>query len=101
MLIPQFSLRWVLGITAAFGLLSLVLALARGGSNWAMGVTIAVASLALTMLIHGGMFFLVWLFSLVWPSSRRGLQPIVQSPFQPGFSDGAPRPSGPGQALAS
>jgi cytochrome bd-type quinol oxidase subunit 2 len=70
MLIPQFSLRWVLGVTAACGVLSLVAAMALRGSAWAMSLTIAAASVAATLLAHGAMFFVVWLFSLViaiWP----------------------------------
>ena len=81
MLIPQFSLRWVLGLTAVCGVISFVAAMGLRGSAWAAAITIAAASLALTLLVHGLMFFAVWVFSLlatrVW---RR--QDAPTSPFE-------------------
>lgn len=82
MLIPQFSLRWVLGLTAVCGVISFVAAMGLRGSAWAGAITIAAASLALTLLVHGFMFFAVWVFSLfaarVW--GRR--QSAPSSPFE-------------------
>jgi hypothetical protein len=82
MLIPQFSLRWVLGVTAACGVLSLVAAMALRGSAWAMALTIAAASLAATLLVHGAMFFMVWLFSLIFAREPRRMQGATASPFE-------------------
>jgi hypothetical protein len=81
MLIPQFSLRWVLGVTAACGVLSLVAAMALRGSAWAMALTIAAASLAATLLLHGAMFFVVWLFSLLVASRSQSMPNAPASPF--------------------
>jgi uncharacterized membrane protein len=67
MLIPQFSLRWVLGVTAVCALLSLVAAQAVQGKTWAIATTAGMVSLGLIMLVHGSVFFVVWLFSLFRP----------------------------------
>ncbi|HUY88772.1 MAG TPA: hypothetical protein VMV10_08570 [Pirellulales bacterium] len=81
MLIPQFSLRWVLGVTAACGVLSLVAAMALRGSAWAMAITLAAASLGATLLAHGFMFFVVWVFSVIAARRLGGVQNSPASPF--------------------
>jgi hypothetical protein len=65
MLIPQFSLRWMLAATSVLAVVFLVFAQAVRGSSWAVGVSVATLLLAGTMLVHGLLFFLVWLFSLI------------------------------------
>ena len=82
MLIPQFSLRWVLGVTAVCGVLSLVAAMGLRGSAWATAITLAAASLALTLLAHGAMFFVVWVFSLLAARGLRRRQNAAASPFE-------------------
>ena len=81
MLIPQFSLRSILAATAVCGVVSLVGAAAVRGTPWAAAVIIAIATLVVILAIHGLMFFVVWLLSLVTPGGR---SPVVgQSPFAP------------------
>lgn len=82
MLMPQFSLRWVLAVTAVCAVLSLIAAFAIRGTAWAMALTLGFASLGLMLAVHGAMFFAVWVFSLVLP--RRNRQPVAvgQSPFE-------------------
>ena len=82
MLIPQFSLRWVLGLTAVCGVLSFVAAMGLRGSAWAAAITIAAASLALTLLVHGLMFFAVWVFSLLAARALGRSQRATASPFE-------------------
>ena len=83
----QYSLRTVLAVTAVCGFVSLIAAAAVRGTPWASAIMLALAALALIMLVHALMFFIMWLFSLLWPGRRtvhRG-----QSPFA-GQSQGGP-----------
>lgn len=84
-LIPQFSLRWVLLATAVCGGLFLIAAQAKQGSAWAAALTMATVALVVVMLVHGVMFFLLWLFSLLAPRWLTG----GDSPFA---ARPAPRP---------
>ena len=81
MLVPQFSLRSILAATAVCGFVSLIGAAALHGTPWAMAVVIAIAALALILAIHGLMFFVMWIFSLLLPARRSGT--TGQSPFAP------------------
>jgi hypothetical protein len=83
MLIPQFSLRSVLYVTAGCAVLSLVAAMAMRGTAWAMALTVAVASLSITFAAYGTMFFAVWVFSLVAPRRRAARELARSSPFGP------------------
>jgi hypothetical protein len=82
MLIPQFSLRSVLYATAVCGVLSLVAAMALRGTAWAMALTVAMASLSITFLAYGMMFFVVWVFSLIRPPRRPAAATAPRSPFE-------------------
>lgn len=46
-----------------------------------MALTIAAASVAATLLVHGAMFFVVWLFSLIISSTPRSMPNGPTSPF--------------------
>lgn len=78
-LIPQFSIRWLLALTAVCALVFSVFGLAVQGSYWAAGVSIGIASLAVLLLVHGLMFALVWGFSMI-TAQFRGKR-AGQSPF--------------------
>jgi hypothetical protein len=79
MLVPQFSLRWILALTAVCGVVSLVGAAALRGTPWAAAVVISIGALGLILAVHGLMFFLIWLLSLLTPASRSAA--TGQSPF--------------------
>lgn len=70
MIAPQFSLRWILAVTAVCGFVSLIAAAALRGAPWAAAVVIALGALLLILAVHGLMFFMLWLFSLLLPGSR-------------------------------
>ena len=63
MLIPRFSLRWLLLLMTAFAVFFLVMRWAGQGSHWAVGTVTAVIALALAMLIYGVFFGLAFLLS--------------------------------------
>jgi hypothetical protein len=78
MLIPQFTLRWMLALMAGLAVVFLIVSRAAQGSAWAVGLSAAVAMLAFIVPVHLGLFFLVWLVSL--RSSRRQTRRLVAAP---------------------
>lgn len=78
-LIPRFSLKWLLGFTVVAAVLSLVLAQARFGQPWAIGVVIALESLALVFFTYAWFFVLAWVLAFFRRSIAGG--PRGSSPF--------------------
>jgi len=66
MLLPQFSLRMVLGLVAVLGFVSLLVSRGLQGSSWAMGVTIALAALVFAFVTYAAVFGLVFVVSKVF-----------------------------------
>ncbi|HVA48458.1 MAG TPA: hypothetical protein VNH11_18990 [Pirellulales bacterium] len=87
MIAPQFSLRTILAVTAVCGFVSLIGAAAVRGTPWARAIMLALAALALILIVHALMFFIMWLFSLILPGRRAAGQ--GQSPFAGGPSPGS------------
>ena len=89
MLIPQFSIRWLLGLTTACAGFSAIVALAVRGSPWAIAVTVAGASLAGLMLLGALLFGMIWVYSVV-ALRRQGTRTTrVESPFAEAIDTGA------------
>lgn len=81
----QYSLRTVLAVTAVCGFVSLIAAAAVRGTPWARAIMLALAALILIMIVHAFMFFIMGLFSFVWPGRRtvnRGKSPFVEAQAQ-------------------
>jgi hypothetical protein len=76
MLIPQFSLRRMLGLTAAIAVVFLVMGWAIRGNAWAIGVSAAVVALTLAGLVYAAMFAVVWLISLIGPAVSARAQDV-------------------------
>jgi hypothetical protein len=79
--IPQFTLRWMLGVMTGCAVVFSIVALAMRGYLWAFGISIAIGALVLLMLVCAALFFLVWIVSLI-ASFRAGRTRISQSPFR-------------------
>ncbi|MBN2473307.1 MAG: hypothetical protein JXB62_01765 [Pirellulales bacterium] len=102
-LIPQFSIRWMLTVTAGCAVVFSVFGLAIRGSQWAAGVSLAVVSLAVLMLVQAGMFGVVWMWSVLTEPLQRRRVVSGRSPFlspsagsPPGaLSAAAPSPAAP------
>ncbi len=62
-ILPRFSIRALLGMLTVCAVAFLIAGMAFRGQFWAWGVTIALASLVLTALVHAALFGLVWLFA--------------------------------------
>jgi hypothetical protein len=81
MLAPQFSLRSILAAMVVCGFVSLIGAAALRGAPWACAVLISMAAVLLILAIHGFMFFVMWLASLILPVGRprsRGESPFAR-----------------------
>ena len=60
MLIPRFSIRWVLAFTAVCAVFSFVVAQGIGGEHWAMAITAATALLVSCFLLFAATFVLAY-----------------------------------------
>jgi len=81
MLIPQFSLRWLLAVTTVCAVIFSVMGLAVRGSHWAAAVSIAVGSLVVAAMVYALLFAMVWLFSVITSLPGRKSADSGQSPF--------------------
>jgi hypothetical protein len=75
-MLPQFSLRLMLGITTlAAGVFSIV-GLAVRGHDWAIGVSLGAAGIAVVLITYAAFFGILWVFSVVAsPLLNRQLRP--------------------------
>jgi len=95
MLIPQYSIRLLLLITAGCAVVFSVFGLAVRGNTAAVGVSLAIAAAVLVLLAHAATFGLVWLFSVVGEPLRRKPAIAGRSPFKPGAASSCPGESTP------
>lgn len=75
MLLPRYSLRSILVITAGFAVLFLVVSLGVRGSQWAVGVAVGVAAMTVALVAQALWFAVVWLFAVVSRVERRSASP--------------------------
>jgi hypothetical protein len=61
MLLPQFTLRWLLAFLTASAAISLIFSLALRGRHWAVAISISIVSLLAILLVQALVFCLVWL----------------------------------------
>lgn len=76
-LLPQFSIRLMLGATAAVAVLLSVVAMAARGHDWAIGVSLGVAGLAIAFATYAVLFGVLWAFSVV-------ASPMLNRPIRTG-----------------
>jgi len=80
MLIPRFSLRWLLALTTVSSVFFYVMTLAVRGSQWAIALTAAISGFLLTMLVYAMLFGVAWMLAEFMRLFRpRRVQP--SSPF--------------------
>jgi hypothetical protein len=60
MLIPRFSIRWLLGLTTLSAGVSLVLSFAIRGEAWALGMVVGLGSLVLVAVLYAAAFAMAW-----------------------------------------
>jgi hypothetical protein len=78
MLIPRFSVRWLLAATAVCSVLAYVVAQAVMGQAWGIAASVACGALLLTFLVYVAVFVVAWGIAFLG-ASRRGRQ--ATSPF--------------------
>jgi hypothetical protein len=86
MLIPRFSLRWLLGLTTVSALISLVLSFAVRGQPWALGFTAGLWCLVVVFLLYVFAFLAAWLIANTKSAFTSGAQrsashALGESPF--------------------
>jgi hypothetical protein len=64
-LIPQFSLRWLLGLTTVCAFLFAVLGTAARGHAWAIGISVGMGAVVLMALVYAFFFACIWVASAV------------------------------------
>jgi hypothetical protein len=69
LLFPRFSIRTLLGVSTLCAVAFLIAGMAYRGHVWAWGITLGLASLIVTALVHAAWFGVVWLFAQL-PSAR-------------------------------
>jgi hypothetical protein len=79
--IPQFTIRWMLGLMTGWAVVFSIVALALQGHLWALGISVGLGALVLFMLIGALLFIVVWFFA-GFRSSRSSNPLAGQSPFQ-------------------
>src|SRR5205823_3947023 len=88
MLIPRYSLRWLLGLTTFSAGISFVLSFAVRGQAWAIGVTAGLWTFVAVAALFIAAFLCAWLIDQLAASAR-----IVRSgssPFGPAQAGEAP-----------
>lgn len=78
-LIPRFSLRWLLGLMVVAGFVSFVLAQAVRGEPWAIGTVVGLSSLLLVFFGYAWVFAFAWLFAQIRKAFKGN--PRATSPF--------------------
>lgn len=64
-MLPQYSIRLMLGITALAAVVFSVAGLAVRGQGWAIGITLGVVGCAVALVTYGIFFAILWGFSLI------------------------------------
>lgn len=78
MLIPQYSLRRLLGIMTVCAVMLSVVGLGIRGSAWASALTVAMVALVVLAAVHAFLFAAVWSFA---EATSRFVRGPAQSPF--------------------
>lgn len=64
-LLPQFSIRLMLGITALAAAVFSIVGLAVRGNDWAVAVSLGVVGVAMALITYAMFFGILWGFSVV------------------------------------
>ena len=65
MLVPQYTIRTLLILTTVCAVAFSVFALALRGYGLAIGISAALVAVIVLLLVHAGIFGMIWLFSVV------------------------------------
>ena len=93
MIIPRYSLRWLLALLTVCGGLSMILAYAVRGQPWAIGATVGIAALSVMVALHAAAFSVAWLltqFAYMFTGGNSTKDAGGQSPFGAGLVPARP-----------
>ncbi len=76
-LLPQYSIRLMLGITASVAVVFSVVGLAVRGHGWAIGISLGVTGVTIALVTYAAFFGILWVFSVV-------SSPFLNRRFKPG-----------------
>jgi hypothetical protein len=79
MLIPRFTIRWLLALMTVASVFFLVVSLAVQGKTWAIALSITVASLGAAFLMYAVFFGLAYAMASTGSAFRQS--PVVGTPF--------------------
>ena len=79
MLIPRFTIRWLLGLMTVSSFFFLVVSFAYQRQLWAIAVSVAVASVVVVFLFYALAFLAAWVVASFAGFSRTKTQ--IRSPF--------------------
>ena len=83
MLIPRYSLRWLLALITVSAGVSLVLSYAIRGQDWALGAAAALGCLAIVMAMYAVTFLAAWAIAQIETAIFRrgeGTSPFAGNP---------------------
>jgi hypothetical protein len=81
MLIPRFSIRWLLGLTTFSAGVSLVLAYAVRGQPWAIGIVATLWAVVIIAVFYAAAFILAWLLNQFLATTYLKRRRAGDSPF--------------------
>lgn len=95
MLIPRYSLRWLLALITVSAGISLVLSFAIRGRDWAIGVAAGLGCLAILMALYVLTFLAAWAVSQIESAigntrGGKGASPFAVNPPPSPFGPPAP-----------
>ncbi len=79
MLMPKYTIRRLLLITAVSGVFFAIVAAAARGNHWAIALSAAITSLFVMLLFHAIVYVVAWWISATYDASRPQRKPT--SPF--------------------
>lgn len=82
MLIPQFTLRWLLGLMAVCAGIFSIFGLAVAGKGWAAALSIAILGLVAAVILYALLYLMVWPCSLAIGAAARKAA-SGRAPFAP------------------
>ncbi len=101
MLVPQFTIRWLLALTAVLACVFSIVGLAVRGRGWAQGLSAGFVALVAGMVVYAALFALVWLAGEILGRLRK--PPPGGSPFarEGPLASSAPQGLGPWASSAN
>jgi hypothetical protein len=82
MLIPQYTIRWLLGLMTVWAVVFSIFAMALRGSRPAMAVSAGILMLVTAFLVYVGLFVLAWMISALTYERSPATAPADQEPSQ-------------------